>query len=464
MTKAKVLLNKCQKSACACADKLLQILSTTPELEAELVPNLAMAKQRLQITPFQLALLFLGAAEFDGSETIIQTLTSMPHLGLLVCTCAPLENITRQLVHLPCDDFIICNSSPHEILARLRRCLDGSLSTELDEVKRHLLIKHGVKNLVGRDPKFCQAVAKIQQIAACDVPVLLTGETGTGKEVFARTVHYLSPRAGKPFVPVNCAAIPTDLFENELFGHARGAYTGATEQREGLIQAANHGTLFLDEVDSLAPLQQAKLLRFLEEHEFKPLGMNRTCKADVRIVAAGLADLWKKVQAGKFRDDLFYRLNVISVYLPPLRERKGDIPLLAEHFLQKYAEQLHKRLTGFGAGVRSVLENYPWPGNIRQLENTINHAVAVAQHSVIHLSDLNLTTSHEHEFVPSPKSFKADKAKLIADFERRYLTELLAAHGGNISQAAHAAHKDRRSFWGLLKKYHIDPHAHPPQG
>lgn len=464
MTKAKVLLSKCQKPTCACAEKLLQMLSTTPEFDAELVDNLAMTKQRLQITPFHLALLFLSPAEFDRSETIIPALASEPNLRLIVCTCAPLENITRQLVSLPCDDFIICTTSQNEILARLHRCLEGSLQAELAEAKHHLLLKHGVKNLIGRDSKFCEAVAKIQQIAACEVPVLLTGETGTGKEVFARTIHYLSPRAGKPFIPVNCAAIPTELFENELFGHAKGAYTGATEQREGLIQAAHHGTLFLDEVDSLAPLVQAKLLRFLEEHEFKPLGVNRLCKADVRIVAAGLADLWKKVQAGRFRDDLYYRLNVISVYLPSLRERKGDIPLLAEHFLQKYAEQLHKRLSGFGAGVRSVLENYPWPGNIRQLENTIYHAVAVAQSPVIHLSDLNLTTSHENELALSQKSFKADKAQLIADFERRYLTDLLAEHGGNISQAARATHKDRRSFWALLKKYHLNPHADPPQG
>jgi two-component system response regulator GlrR len=342
--------------------------------------------------------------------------------------------------------------------------MDGSLSTELDETKRHLLIKYGLKNLIGRDSKFCHAIAKIQQVAACEVPVLLSGETGTGKEVFARTIHYLSPRAGKPFIPVNCAAIPTELFENELFGHAKGAYTSATEQREGLIQAANHGTLFLDEVDSLSLLVQAKLLRFLEEHEFKPLGMNRLYKADVYILAAGLADLLKKVEAGKFRDDLYYRLNVVSIYLPPLRERKGDISLLAEHFLQKYAEQLHKRITSFGAGVRSVLENHPWPGNIRQLENTIYHAVAVAHRPVIHLSDLNLTISHESELAPSPKSFKAEKARLISEFERRYLTELLAKHGGNISQAARAARKDRRSFWALLKKYHIDPHADPPQG
>jgi transcriptional regulator with PAS, ATPase and Fis domain len=420
---------------------------------------LALAKQRLQTTPFHLALLFLSPAEFDCSESIIKALASELKLRLIVCTCAPLENITRQLVSLPCNDFIICNSSPHEILARLRRCVDGSLSTEFGEVKNHLLFNYGIKNLVGGDPKFCQALAKIKQIAACEVPVLLTGETGTGKEIFARTIHYLSPRADKPFIPVNCAAIPTELFENELFGHAKGAYTGASEQREGLIQAANHGTLFLDEVDSLAPSLQAKLLRFLEEHEFKPLGMSRLYKADVRIVAAGLADLWKKVQAGKFRDDLYYRLNVISVYLPPLRERKSDIPLLAEHFLQKYAEQMHKRLTGFGAGVRSVLENYLWPGNIRQLENTIQHAVAMAQPPVIHLSDLNLTPLRENETTSPNKSFKADKAKLIADFERRYLSELLAEHGGNISQAARAVGKDRRSFWGLLKKYRIDPHA-----
>ncbi|MCI0693344.1 sigma-54 dependent transcriptional regulator [candidate division KSB1 bacterium] len=299
----------------------------------------------------------------------------------------------------------------------------------------------------------------MQQISPCEVPVLICGETGTGKELFARAIHYLSPRSSKPFIPINCAAIPAELFENELFGHVKGAFTGATVRQEGIIQAAAGGTLFLDEIDSIPLIMQAKLLRFLEEKEFKPLGLNRIAKADVRIVSAARNDLRKKAQEGAFRDDLFYRLNVVSLLLPPLRERAGDIPLLAEHFLQKYSAQLFKPVTGFDPGVLSVLTQYNWPGNIRELENAIYHAVAVCHSSTIQVHDLNLPHLHTTESKPPAQSFKEAKAGVIATFERQFITRLLIEHGGNISRAARAAHKHRRAFGELVKKYRIDPQA-----
>lgn len=307
MPKAGVLLLDLQETTRAWAEEVLRVLSAQNDFHAEIAREVSAAKQRLSEASFGLAVVFLCPEELGSFHRIEKTLEAGSQLRLVAFICGTLEDFASQMAHVPCDDFILCTASGHEIVARLRRCLDGNLTTVLEDAKRHLLLKFGTANLIGHDPKFCQAVAKAHQIAACEAPVLLTGETGTGKEVFARMIHYLSARAGKPFMPINCAAIPHELFENELFGHAKGAYTGATEQREGVIQAANHGTLFLDEVDSLAPLVQAKLLRFLEEHEFKPLGMNHILKADVRIVAAA-----KPICGRKFRKANFATICIIA--------------------------------------------------------------------------------------------------------------------------------------------------------
>src|SRR5215217_4935956 len=222
--------------------------------------------------------------------------------------------------------------------------------------------------LVGDSPDFVLLLQKIPQIAKCDANVLIEGETGTGKEVYARAIHYRSARASKPFVPVNCGAIPVELVENELFGHERGAFTSASALQAGLIEEASGGTLFLDEVDSLPPLAQVKLLRFLQEKEYKPLGSVKLRKADVRIVAASNLDLEKATQNRKMRQDLFYRLNVISLTLPPLRERREDIPLLSRYFVARYAADFNKELTGIAPDALHVLMTYSWPGNVRQLQ------------------------------------------------------------------------------------------------
>ena len=370
-----------------------------------------------------------------------------------------LHEQTKVLINSPIDDFLIWPTSKQELLTRLIRSVPGPFGDEVEKVRHRLLLKHSRRKLIGEDPAFVKLLDRAQQIAAYDIPVLLLGETGTGKELFARTLHYSSPRAREPFLPVNCAAIPSDLVESELFGHAKGAFTHAIERREGLIKSANRGTLFLDEVDSIPPAMQAKLLRFLEEREFRPLGMSQTFKADVRIVAAGRHDLAKRVHEGTFRDDLFYRLNVVSLLLPALRHRRQDIPLLARHFVRKYARQLSKRVVGFGGGVVGQLINYDWPGNIRQLENTIYHSVVVCQNSTIGLRDLHLDygTERETDVHPENLSFKEAKAKAVQEFERHYITALLRQHNGNISRAARSAQKHRRAFWELIKKHDIQP-------
>ena len=316
--------------------------------------------------------------------------------------------------------------------------------------------KPGLPQLLGESPAFLAEIRKIPLLAQCDVHVLISGETGTGKELCARAIHYLSPRAGRPFIAVNCGAIPVELVENELFGHERGAFTDASTAQGGLIHEAEGGTLFLDEIACLPLLAQVKLLRFLQDKEYRRLGSTKTQQGDVRVVAAMNIDLEEAVREGKLRQDLYYRLNIIPLVLPPLRERREDIPLLARYFLAKYAARLNKDVTDCSPDVMQLLVLYEWPGNVRELEHTIERAVVLSEQAVIHKADIILprVAAAAHQ-----DSFQEAKAKVIAQFERTYIQGLLLAHQGNITKAARAAQKNRRAFWQLMRKHLLDAHS-----
>ena len=319
-----------------------------------------------------------------------------------------------------------------------------------DLLAQKLKERLGLRHLIGESSAFLAVVQKIPEIARYKATVLLTGETGTGKEVCVRAIHYLSPRATKPLVPVNCGAIPVDLVENELFGHECGAFTDATVAQSGLIHEADGCTLFLDEVDCLPLLAQVKLLRFLQERQYRPLGSTKTRTVDVRVIAATNVDAEAAVRTGKLRRDLYYRLNTLPLLLPPLRERRKDVLLLARHFLTKYTHEYGKPVTGFSAEAVQKLLLYHWPGNVRELEHIVERAVILTAHVVISAADLGLPTADEVE------SFHQAKAKVITQFERDYIQGLLVAYQGNIARAARAAQKNRRAFWQLLRKHHID--------
>jgi len=304
-------------------------------------------------------------------------------------------------------------------------------------------------------------VALLKQIASIakhDVCVLILGETGTGKEVFARAIHYCSERSSKPFIPVNCGAIPVDLLENEFFGHESGAFTSANCPRRGIIKEADGGTLFLDEVDCLPPFAQVKLLRFLQDGQFRPLGSASTCMADVRVVAASNANFKEILESGRLRKDLYYRLNVLSMQLPPLREREGDIVLLARHFLAKYASKFKMEARDFSTAALQKLIYYPWPGNVRELENVIQRVVVLAGHKTIGPDDIPIG---DREAKLEEQSFQQLKAKAIDQFEQSYVRRLLLIHEGNITRAARAAGKDRRAFWELMRKHNITARPEP---
>lgn len=360
----------------------------------------------------------------------------------------PREVLT--LLELGATDFISPPFNPLNILPRMWRLLNQS--NRRQDLTDSLKQKLGLKQLVGESPNFLVEMSRIPLVAKTDVTVLMLGETGTGKELFARAIHYLGPRAAKPFVPVNCGAIPADLVENELFGHERGAYTGASDSKAGLVTEAEGGTLFLDEIDCLPLMAQVKLLRFIQEKEYRRLGSARTHRADLRIVAASNSDLRSAIKDGRMRQDLYYRLNVISFMLPPLRDRREDIPLLAQRFLLKYAADLDKRFTGVSPRAMRALMGYEWPGNVRELEHVIERAAVLSDGPVIHSGDILL----QPEDSASECSFREAKTRMIDRFEKTYIRDLLLAYGGNITKAAEAASKNRRAFFELMRKHNID--------
>jgi DNA-binding NtrC family response regulator len=303
--------------------------------------------------------------------------------------------------------------------------------------------------LIGQSPLFLSSTRALARMARFDVPVLIQGETGTGKELAARVVHYESARGDRPFIPVNCGALPESLVENEFFGHERGAYTDARESTPGMIALAEGGTLFLDEVDALSPKAQVTLLRFLQDQRYRPLGAQTDRRANVRVIAATNEDLERLVERGAFRSDLLFRIKILFVDLPPLRQRAGDATLLAEHFLDKCAERFHEPRKRLSETTRQWLEQYRWPGNVRELENLIMRAALMTEGSELAGPPWESTAAS----APRPSSYASARAAALAEFDRRFLRELLTRVSGNITHAAAAAGKDRRALGRLVKKY-----------
>ncbi len=292
--------------------------------------------------------------------------------------------------------------------------------------------------------------------ASTDAEVLILGPSGVGKELYARLIHESSPRAPGAFVPVNCGALPPELFENELFGHAHGAYTGAATRSQGLVHEAHRGTLFLDEVDALHVANQVKLLRLIQQKEYRPLGEARLRKVDIRIIAATNAELLPAVQEGRFRSDLFFRLRVLPLEVPPLKDRREDIPLLLEHFLERYSAEYGKQKVRFSARAHARLLSYEWPGNVRELENCVRFLLCTYPGAEVDADCLPLLQgfSQEPESAQvSQERFQAAKKKVVNTFERSYLEEMLDAHGGNIAAAARASGKHRRAFYELMRRH-----------
>jgi len=433
------------------------ILAKKIRLKVDLLDKPLVNLRQLQISQTDLIIPVLPAYSSQQEGSLGALLK--PDFAVPVLPIIRSEDLERGLDSLfsHTRDFLVSPVREAELLARVRRLMKGNGDWEAETLRARVAETLSLAQLVGEAPGFVSVKQKITRIAQFESTVLVTGETGTGKELCARALHYSSRRAGNAFLPVNCGAIPVDLFENELFGHQKGAFTSAWDSQTGLIAEAEGGTLFLDEIDTLSLSGQVKLLRFLENQSYYVLGSPRARRANVWIIASTNADLSRKVQEGTFRKDLYYRLAVVTLCLPPLRQRTKDIPLLANHFCRVYSKQSGMAVKQLSAGAREVLCAYSWPGNVRELENVIQQSIIQVEHERIMPEDLSIP-------LPQPgiqvglNSLRRTKAQVIEQFERAYVMELLRAHGGNVTRAAREANKERRAFGRLIKKYQIEKH------
>jgi two-component system NtrC family response regulator len=395
----------------------------------------------------------------DGLELLARIKQSRPETMVILMTAYGTVKTAVKAMKLGAEDYLPKPIDVDELEVILHKTIEKKrLIEETRNLRERLEEKYHLDNLVGESPEMLTVFKTIRQVAPSSASVLLLGESGTGKELFAQALHQHSPRKNKPFVKVACSALPETLLESELFGHEKGAFTGALYSRAGRFEVADGGTLFLDEIGDISPTVQVKLLRFLEEREFERVGGNRTYKVDVRIVVATHRDLAKKIEEGAFREDLFYRLNVIEVHIPPLRNRTGDIPLLAHHFLRKYAEHNAQDVHGISDEALALLLQHSWPGNVRQLENAIERAVVLSNDAV-------LTPAHFPTLRRSPDGVAAAPAdgagrhgvaipgSALADIEREAILRTLEAVGGSTSRAAALLQISARKIQYKLKEY-----------
>jgi DNA-binding NtrC family response regulator len=392
--------------------------------------------------------------EFGRASHLLQTITADVRPAPIFILVPHHSSDLMQPLLKCVEDFALVPAAECELRERFARLLAGQ-SQQAPTVFERLHAEQALRQLVGEHPRFAATLQQIPRLAQSDATLLIQGASGTGKELVARAVHHLSRRRSMSFIAVDCGAFPDHLIENELFGHAPGAYTDARQSQKGLAALAAGGTLFLDEIDALSLPAQAKLLRFVQERTFKPLGSDRFEKVDIKIIAATNRDLAGCVAEGRFRSDLFYRLNVLTLKLVPLSERRSDIMPLTHHFLRT----LDPRGVGCSSAAMRALIEYDWPGNIRELQNVIQRALVICDGPQVQVQHLSLVSSIASDSDDTIGRFKSARATALAAFERRYLGELLRKHSGNITRAARDAGKDRRALGRLIKKHGLDRHS-----
>ena len=418
------------------------------------------ALARLSDFAFDILITDLRLPGVDGRQVLDEAFTRYPDIIALVITGFGTLREAVEVTRLGAEGFITKPFPFEELLHELDAAIEKRrLKAENAYLRAQLHDRFRIEGIVGTTPVMLRLFELLKTVAATSSTVLVAGETGTGKELAARAIHDASPRRNQRFVAINCSAIPETLLEAELFGHVRGAFTGAVANRQGRVEQANRGTLFLDEVGTMSPALQAKLLRVLQAREFERVGDSQTIKVDVRVIAATNSDLKRMVEGGTFREDLFYRLNVIPVRIPPLRERRADIPLLAQHFLDRLAAEAapsRGRVT-VGQDAQQALMAYGWPGNVRQLENTVERAFALSPgRSQIVFADLpdeiRETRPPAAEEVVDIPDGGVDMERLVSDFERSLIRRALGRTGGNKRQAADLLHVKRTTLVEKLKR------------
>jgi two-component system, NtrC family, response regulator GlrR len=442
-------------------ETILKLIRMRLEVEGYRVTTALSAEKALALAKaevFDIALLDYKLTDRDGIALMEDLLDLNPEIPVIILTAYGTIKGAVEAVKKGAYGYLTKPFDYDELLVQIRNCWEKSgLSKEVRRLKNLVGERYGFDNIIGKSEAMTRVLDRVAQAAQVDSFVYISGESGTGKELIAKSLHLASSRREGPFIAVNCAAIPESLLESELFGYEKGAFTGASQSRRGLFAQADGGTFFLDEISEMPLTMQAKLLRALSEMAFFPLGGNKMVKVDARIIAASNRNLKEEVEKGRFRDDLFYRIHVIHIPLPPLRERKEDIILLARHFLRKYGERAKKEIVGFSPRALQKLMLHHWPGNVRELENCVESAVAMAHREVITEDLIFQGGSAEQE---GPRSFKDAKA----EFEKEYLVQLMEITKGNITEAGKLAGKHRADLYELLKKHDVDPRAfrNPP--
>jgi len=435
-------------------ETILKLIKMRLDVEGYGVETASSAEAALELAraeAFDVALLDYKLADKNGIALMTDLLQLNPEMPVIILTAYGTIKGAVEAMKKGAYGYIAKPFDYDELLLQIRKCSEKSgLSKEVRRLRKLVEERYGFENIIGKSEVIGKLLEQVAQAAQVDSFVYISGESGTGKELVAKSLHLASSRKSGPFVAVNCAAIPETLLESELFGYEKGAFTGATQSRRGLIAQAERGTFFLDEISEMPLTMQAKLLRVLSEMVFYPLGSNRTVKVDTRIIAASNRNLEEEVKLGRFREDLFYRIHVIHIKVPPLRERKEDIPLLARHFFKKYADKMKKEAIGFSRGAFQRLMAYDWPGNVRELENCVESAVAMTDKKVI---SEDLVLQGKASNLSGPLAFKDAKT----EFERQYLIHLMEIAEGNVSQAAKLAGKYRADLYELLKKHGLDP-------
>jgi len=428
------------------------------ECEIETAADASEALERVRQEFFDLVITDLMMSPLSGMDLLRAIKETSPETEVFMMTAYGTIETAVEAMKLGACDYITKPFPVDELRLRVAHVLEKKrLQRENRWLRQELFHHFGIENLIGQSPAFLDALEKVRRVAPTEATVLLTGETGTGKDVLARAIHLLSRRASRPFIAVNCAALPESLLESELFGHVKGAFTGAVANRRGLIEEASGGTFFLDEIGTVPPSIQAKLLRVLEEKVIRRLGENRETPVDVRIIAATNRDLQEAVQRGEFREDLYYRLNVVTIHLPPLRARREDIPLLAHHFLRQFTRRDQKEVRGFSEAALAALLKYDFPGNIRELRHIVEQAVALASGPWITLADLPAAVRASAE-----ASKEGGLETVLNQVECDLILQAIQRHEGHLERAARDLGMSRVTLWRKMKKYGLTKRFSPP--
>ncbi len=452
----------------------LELLLTGEDYDVDLAETAAIGLQKFESGSYDLVLLDLMLPDRSGMEVLADIRQQDPETPIFMLTAYGSVEVAVRALKARANDYFAKPWDNEKLLIEIDRMISkGRLERENTQLKRALKQRYAFPNIVGKSERMIRLLDQVAQVASSRATILITGETGTGKELIAKAIHSHSARADQAFIPVNSGSLPSEMLESLLFGHLKGSFTGAISNRKGYFEHANRGTIFFDEVGTVGPEIQVKLLRVLQDREFMPLGSNDTVRVDVRIIAATNSDLRKLVEEGKFREDLYYRLNVINLSLPPLRDRKDDIPLLVDFFFTRFCRENEKYLTSDGGSSLSfepealqILLEHNWPGNVRELENVVERAVVLATSSSVpahvlpdylqQASGMRISRDINGALTPDASLFE-----IVADFERRKIIEALEAVNNSQTEAAEALRIPLSTLNQKIKRLNIDVKRRP---